>query len=360
MAALRPWSPQIYTDVVRAYGNHSVREVDRVKRNLFGLSDDDKAELIWKPEDQVGKMKDAVCANLAFLAKLSEAIQKAPALQGGDAPTGVKPVQTLLQTLTREWSAEGAEERRECFERLLGALDSHLQAKAEEAATAGTARPRVLCPGASLGRLAFEVQQRGYESVGCEARVLNYFTCEFIRQQGATPEAHRIQPYALSTCNRFRREDHIRPTPVPDVAIEGSAFPQVRFGDFTRLYDEATERGAFDAVLTAFAVDSSPNIFRFVRTVAHVLRPGGVWANFGPLAYDTDHDEGHGHGVELSWEELRHAVSHFFDVKEEDFVDAFDAANAESMMQIQYNCVFFKAVRNSTPAVGIGGTPAAS
>lgn len=40
----------------------------------------------------------------------------------------------------REWSAEGEEERRDCFERLLGAVDSHLKAEAEQAAANG-ARP---------------------------------------------------------------------------------------------------------------------------------------------------------------------------------------------------------------------------
>jgi len=95
----------------------------------------------------------------------------------------------------------------------------------------------------------------------------------------------------------------------------------VRFGDFVELYDCASARGSFDAFLTAFALDTASNIFRYVRTAAHVVREGGIWANFGSLAYDADHDEAHGRGVELSWEELKYAVSHFFDVKEEAYVD---------------------------------------
>merc|ERR1712232_487661 len=125
-----------------------------------------------------------------------------------------------------------------------------------------------------------------------------------------------------------------------------------QFGDFVKLYDVASARGSFDALLTAFALDTSANIFRYVRTAAHVVKPGGLWANFGPLAYDTDHDEARGHGMEISWEELRYAVSHFFKIQDdEEFVDALHAANGESMMQTQFTCVFFTAVRNTNPAV---------
>merc|ERR1712060_836972 len=100
--------------------------------------------------------------------------------------------------------------------------------------------------------------------------------------------------------------------------------------------------------------DTSSNIFRYVRVAAHVVQPGGIWANFGPLAYDQEHDESHGHGLELSWEELRHAISHFFEVKEEEFVDALHAANCESLMQHQLSCIYFMAVRNEVVSEGIG------
>merc|ERR1712232_1010019 len=157
---------------------------------------------------------------------------------------------------------------------------------------------------------------------------------------------------SLNTCNRFKAEDHVRKVPLPDVDVP--SLPPVIFGDFLQLYDAAAKRASFDACVTAFALDNSPNILRFVRIIAHIVRPGGLWANFGPLAYDQEHDESHGHGVELSWEELKCALSNFFEVVEENFIDSFHASNMESMMQMQYNCIYFTAVRNSTPSEGIG------
>jgi len=353
------WEPTRFTEVIRSYASHSNKEVDRVRRNLLGLSDDDKAELTWKAEEQITKMEEAVKANLAFLEELSELIAKSPAPPSDgrpqfEAPHGTKPIQTLLQTFTREWSAEGLRERGECHDKLLGAVDSHLKAKKDEAVASGAAPPRVLVPGCSLGRLPFDLQGRGYKCSASEGRVLQYFGGELMRRTAGKREVHRIQPFAINTCNRFKKEDHVRETPVPEVEVLEGSLPEVHFGDFLRLYGRASDLAAYDAVVTAFTLDCSPNVLRFVRTVAHLIRPGGLWTNFGPLAYDTDHDEGHGHGIELSWEELRHAISHFFDVKEEEFVDSLQAANGESMMQIQYSCIFFTAVRNDKEAVGIG------
>eukprot|EP00434_Breviolum_minutum_P001834 symbB.v1.2.001624.t1/scaffold80.1/size342472/11 len=42
----------------RQYRDLAAREVERVRRNLNGLSDDDKASLIRKPEEQVKAMEE--------------------------------------------------------------------------------------------------------------------------------------------------------------------------------------------------------------------------------------------------------------------------------------------------------------
>jgi len=354
----------VLLETMRTYAEHSHREVHRVHRNLTGLSDDDQASLTWKAEDQLQKMKEAVSANLEFLGNIGNLIREVqasgslPGLDGQPScvPQGSKATQNLLQMFVREWSSEGLEERQECFDKLLGSLDSHLRPQLDQAKVSGASATKVLCPGVQLGRLFFEVLARGYAAEACESRPLFFFGGEFLRKHCTQREVHRIQPFVLQTCNRFRTEDHIRVAAIPDVDIAEGALPPVRFGDFVRLYDTANARGSFDAMLTAFALDTSSNIFRYVRTAAHVIRPGGLWANFGPLAYDAEHDEAHGNGVELSWEELSYAVSHFFDIQEQAFVSAFHASNLKSMMQIQYSCVFFKAVRNDRPSPGIGGT----
>eukprot|EP00434_Breviolum_minutum_P001833 symbB.v1.2.001623.t1/scaffold80.1/size342472/10 len=234
------------------------------------------------------KHRKAVGATLSMINKLEEVVkQEAETAEKGrgatGAPVGTKPVQTVLQTFVREWSSEGAQERQACFDRLLGAV-GHLP-KAS----------RVLVPSCCLGRLAHEVACRGHSVEATEGRLLHWFGMELLRRN-PSPEAFRPQPFALNTCNRLKFMDNHRVTPVPELAIKEGLLPPVRFGEFTAMYGKSEAKECFDCLLTAYALDLSPNVFRFVRTAAHVLRPGGMWANFGPLAYDTDHDEAHKSG----------------------------------------------------------------
>lgn len=350
-------SAGICLEAIKRFKSNSRSEIDRVSRNLNGLSPDDKAALIRSPDVQVQAMREAVDSNFAFVDKLAEIIQTSEAKYESAAddcfgPTA-KVVQNLLQTFVREWSEEGLQERSECFEKLLGALEKHLGSQRDSSkASAGAATPRVLCPLTQLGRLAFEVCRRGFQCEACEARPFLFYGSEFARQHFSVKDAHMIQPYVLNTCNRIKAEHHVRQIALPEVAVP--SLPSVRFGDFAHLYDSADTLASFDGVLTSFALDASPNVLRFIRTIAHVVRPGGLWANFGPLAYDSEHDEGHGGGMELSWEELRYAISHFFELQEECFVDGFHSSNALSMMQLQYSCIYFSGIRNSTAAEGIG------
>jgi len=334
-----------------------------VTRNLTGLSADDKAELIRSPEVQISLMQDAVNLNLAFLEKVNTLVETGQKSLAADEQTkhievtipSQKSVEKMLFTVVREWSKEGEEERAECFQRLLGALEGHLASARDEAASSGAARPRVLIPSAQLGRLPFEVQSRGFDCESCEENALLYFCSEFVRHEGADAEAHLIRPFALGTCNRVRAADNVRDINFPEVPVPAASLPRTRLANFAHLYNSSATRATFDAVLTNHCLDTSGNIFRYVRTVAHVVRPGGIWANFGPLAFEQGgNDEGHGHGVEVSAEELKFAVSQFFDIKDEAVVQGLYAENARAMMQFQFGCIFFSAVRNDKPVPGIG------
>lgn len=264
---------------------------------------------------------------------------------------GHKTIEVLLRTFVREWSEEGLAERGSCHEKILGALATFF-----EGAGTGDAAPRVLVVDSKLGRLPWEIQRRGFRCDSCEAKTLQYFGQELIRAQFREVNGHVIQPFAVNTCNRRASKDNTREVRMPEVAVEEGSLPPNELGHFVRLFGGASSLASRDALVTSFAFEPTTNPLRFLRTVAHVVRPGGAWVNFGPMSYDDD-DESRGCGVELSWEELRTAMLHFFEVKEECVVNAMHAVNARSLMQVEYKCVFFVAVRNQHPASGIGGTP---
>ncbi|RMZ81852.1 hypothetical protein DV738_g2090, partial [Chaetothyriales sp. CBS 135597] len=50
-------------------------------------------------------------------------------------------------------------------------------------------------------------------------------------------------------------------------------------GDFTTSFTRAEYRAAFDAVTTVYFIDTAPNLLRYIETIHHCLRPGGVWVN---------------------------------------------------------------------------------
>ncbi|CAE7842713.1 EEF1AKNMT [Symbiodinium necroappetens] len=200
----------------------------------------------------------AVAATLQLVEKLetllrkeSQTAEKGARGSGVNIPVGTKPVQTLLQTLVREWAAEGLQE----------SPVSH-GLKAIAFSSNGS------CPDS-------EVSCRGHSVEACESRLLQWFGMELLRQNGQA-EVLRPQPFALNTCNRLKFSDNHKVTAMPDVTIEEGRLPRQHFGEFITLYDRSDAKESFDCLLTSYALDLSPNVFRFVRTAAHVVRPGGV------------------------------------------------------------------------------------
>ena len=103
----------------------------------------------------------------------------------------VKTVQALLAQLRREWSDDGAEERRQSFGVVVDALARHLPDDA--AAAAGDASPRVLVPGSGLGRLAFDLAAAGYAATGIEHSYFMLVPAQYVMSRllaaGGAPQA---------------------------------------------------------------------------------------------------------------------------------------------------------------------------
>ncbi|KAK3703310.1 hypothetical protein LTR37_014522 [Vermiconidia calcicola] len=56
-------------------------------------------------------------------------------------------------------------------------------------------------------------------------------------------------------------------------------------GDFCLVYQEPHNREQYDAVATCFFIDTAPNVIRYIETIKHCLKPGGIWINLGPLLW---------------------------------------------------------------------------
>ena len=64
----------------------------------------------------------------------------------------------------------------------------------------------------------------------------------------------------------------------------GSRFT-VYHGDFLNIYGENSRRASFDVVVTCFFIDTFSDIMQPLLVVQHILKPGGLWINAGPLHY---------------------------------------------------------------------------
>jgi hypothetical protein len=59
----------------------------------------------------------------------------------------------------------------------------------------------------------------------------------------------------------------------------------VQYGDFLRAYGDATRKHTFDVIVTCFFIDTFSNILEPLLVIQHILKPGGLWVNAGPLHY---------------------------------------------------------------------------
>lgn len=59
----------------------------------------------------------------------------------------------------------------------------------------------------------------------------------------------------------------------------------LRLAEFVEEYSHPRFHQAFDAVVTAFFLDATEDVTQTLRTIRHLLRPGGRWMNTGPLQW---------------------------------------------------------------------------
>mmetsp|Transcript_5693 Transcript_5693/g.20719 ORF Transcript_5693/g.20719 Transcript_5693/m.20719 type:complete len:193 (+) Transcript_5693:802-1380(+) len=167
-------------------------------------------------------------------------------------------------------------------------------------------------------------------------------------------DSFTLHPWIHSASNNLSDSDQMRAVRIPDISPRegfGDAVdpggPPASFsmcaGDFVEVYGCHSQRAQWDCVATCFFIDTAHNIVEYIEVIHHVLRPGGLWVNLGPLLYhwaDTAEDE---LSIELSLEDVLRAAEHvgFEVLQRKENVPCVYTANRASMLQTQYRCAFF-------------------
>jgi carnosine N-methyltransferase len=71
---------------------------------------------------------------------------------------------------------------------------------------------------------------------------------------------------------------------IPAQSTKGGSFT-VQYGDFLSAYGDKSKHESFDIIVTCFFIDTFANILEPLAVIQHILKPGGLWINAGPLHY---------------------------------------------------------------------------
>ncbi|KAI9155232.1 Carnosine N-methyltransferase [Paramyrothecium foliicola] len=209
----------------------------------------------------------------------------------------IDKARSTIRQFYRDWTADGAAERAASYGPIMEVMEEE-RAKAPERAPL-----KVLVPGAGLGRLVFDLCQKGFDAEGNEISYHQLLASSYILNQCEAAGKHTIHPWVHTFSNHLTRENHLRGYPVPDIhpatvlANTPNAGPMsMCAADFLCLYGDDAHKDTYDAVASVFFLDTAPNLIRYLGVIYHCLRPGGVLINVGPLLWHFENNAPGNHG----------------------------------------------------------------
>ncbi|KAL7753861.1 hypothetical protein RI367_000793 [Sorochytrium milnesiophthora] len=313
------------------YGAHTRALVGKRRADYESLSAAHQAQL---PDylDKLRRVDDAIKVNEHFIkhilasnAAMIQSVANSPLLRNPPRPSmeDMDKVRSTIKLFVRDWSAEGAGEREKCYLPMLNELEK-------------------LFPDKKSRRKA------GYASQGNEFSFHMLFSSNFVLNSCNKVEQFKMFPFAHIFSNvTSYTQDQLACIQVPDVLP--SALPQnVDFsmvaGDFVEVYSSEEYQEHFDAVLACFFLDTAHNILEYLDVIDHILRPGGALISLGPLLYHFE-DSPHELSVELSWQELQHAITQrgYKLTVHPDVQTTYSTGSQQTMLKYMYQCKFFTA-----------------
>jgi carnosine N-methyltransferase len=241
-----------YCDVLyhfTSYARHSFERLERMQADFQSIPTVLQS-LVPGHAARMGDLRRAVRLNHAFL---NEIVKHRYVFQSSDEidydelearaardnridEERMSKVRSTLRQCVRDWSAEGAAERRACYGPILDELERLYPDQSARSAI------RVLVPGSGLGRLVWEVAARGFHSSGNE---FSYFMllCSFLILNCCKEKnIFEIFPYVHDAKNLYRPEDQLRSVRIPDVdpsslPVEGGSLSMAA-GDWMDIFSD--------------------------------------------------------------------------------------------------------------------------
>ena len=159
-----------------------------------------------------------------------------------------------------------------------------------------------------------------------------------------------MNPAVLDLCNRRTRQANTEVSVIPDVPPLSLGSPKYVFADFAKRYSSKNVESTKDAVLTTFVLDACEDALAMIRAISNVLRPGGIWANFGSVSYKTFPADARAPvpNICFAWSEIRKYIDLRFEViGEVEWRSTGYHSDKSSMMMSSFDCCSF-VVRRTT------------
>ncbi|XP_065853118.1 uncharacterized protein [Euphorbia lathyris] len=252
----------------------------------------------------------------------------------------VDKVRCIVRNIVRDWADEGQKERYQCYKPILDELNSLFPNRSKESP------PTCVVPGAGLGRLALEISCLGFVSQGNEFSYYMMICSSFILNHAQTAGEWTIYPWIHSNCNSLSDDDQLRAVSIPDIHPASAGITKgfsMCGGDFVEVYNDPSQVGAWDAVVTCFFIDTAHNIIEYIEIISRILKDGGVWINLGPLLYHFADAYGQDEmSIDLSLDDVKRVAIHYgFQLEKESTIETTYTTNPRSMMQNRYFAAFW-------------------
>jgi len=312
------------------------------RENSFSLQESWKQQLLERAEIRPSwdAYESAIDRNHLFILQWIPNVEPEEFQNVTITSSDTERVISTLEHVAKDWSTEGEEERNRCFTPILDALRKNFPM------IESRHQCRILCPGCGLGRLPFEIAKQGFCCQGNEFSFHMLLPMNFILNRISSIDAYSIQPFVHATSNVVATSDIFRLVKIPDENPKG--FSQllnlsVMAGDFLEVYGEPEQKEVWDGVVTCYFIDTCKNIIEVIRLIFDILKPGGIWINFGPLLYHY-REASSMETIEFSYEELRRIIIAIgFQLENERSIPSIYTNNTKSMLHYVYHCAFFVA-----------------
>jgi len=311
-------------------------DLKRIIYSFNSLSEDDK-EWISKAHEKLGIKNDLISSirngvekNQTFLDSIAFTVKT---WNCGNVTHLPSRIRALPIVAAREWSTDLSTERNAVYGPIIEAVKSHVLSGG-----------RILIPGVSACRLAYDLCACGYSVVGIEHDLLRLALAEFVFTQNTAI----LNPFVLETCNRLKASDNVTDISIPDIAIDPLVLERmsINSNDFFSAAPEYPS-ASFDCIVTCFFIDcESVDIAEFVRECKRLLTPGGVWINCGPLNYHYGGSEIRRSVPrrELPLAEIKSMItSAGFTITDESEISSTYLGNPKTIMETRYKCQFLVA-----------------